>query len=147
MSTEIKHYNNTIKGELYLTQFFGGKKNGLSMQLTVVGDEQNQCSLRSQYVQLSKAQVQDLVRTLQDWLGEAELPFYLKTPPSERRKSNGQIAFENFCRNTNLTTTHWNWLAPYQCQNWNDMFPNVPDARQAEIAHQTALIRKKQFES
>jgi hypothetical protein len=67
MSTEIKHYDDTIKGELYLTQFYGGKKHGLSMQFTVVG-------LSTLAIcQLNKSQVQDLVRTLQNWLGENEL--------------------------------------------------------------------------
>jgi len=77
MSTELKHYTKTIQGELYTTQFFAGKKHGLSLQLTVVGSaEQHGCPLNSRYVQLNKAQVQELVRDLQDWLGETELPFF-----------------------------------------------------------------------
>jgi hypothetical protein len=78
MSTEIKHIaaakKTAIVGELWLTQFYGGKKNGLSMQFTVVGDpNQRGCPLNSRYVQLTKEQVRDLVRVLQNWLGENEL--------------------------------------------------------------------------
>ncbi len=60
-----------INKKLYITQFYAGKKSGLSLQLTpwpMLMDREN-------YVQLTKSQVQQLVRELQNWLGETELPW------------------------------------------------------------------------
>jgi hypothetical protein len=75
MSTRILEING-IEGILQGTQFYGGKKNGLSLQLTAIGGPKDPLRpINSRYVQLTKSQVQQLVRELQNWLGETELPW------------------------------------------------------------------------
>ncbi len=66
MSTQIANIN-TIDGKetLHLIQFYGGTKHGLC--LTIGGE------WRIPYARLNKQQVQQLVRELQNWLGETEL--------------------------------------------------------------------------
>lgn len=62
MSTQIADIDGLI-----VTSFYGGDKRGLCVQLTpklVIG-----------YTQLTKTQVRELVKTLQDWLGESDLPW------------------------------------------------------------------------
>jgi hypothetical protein len=69
MSTEIAE----VKGrynKLDLSQFYGGKKEGLCLQLTPWPPDPT-----GAYVQFTKTQVQQLVRELQNWLGETELPW------------------------------------------------------------------------
>jgi hypothetical protein len=80
MSTQIAELKGKAGArdvELLLTQFFGGTKRGLCLQFTVVGRD---------YIQFDKAQVQGLVKELQNWLGEVELPFTLYDSHREQEK-------------------------------------------------------------
>ena len=61
-----------IKG-LNVTSFYGGKLKGLCVQITTPQPAVG-------YAQLKKADVRILVRELQDWLGETELPFVTPNP-------------------------------------------------------------------
>ncbi len=71
MSREIAKIKGVEKKDLlYLVQFYGGEKSGLCLQLTP--NERG-------YVQFTKKQVQQLVRELQNWLGETELPWKSET--------------------------------------------------------------------
>jgi len=94
MSTEIAKIKG-INGELILTQYYGGKKNGLCLQLSPPLIIRGMTSPSHDYSQLNKAQVQQLVKELQNWLGEVELPFnqsfagrltQFPIPPYEGRK-------------------------------------------------------------
>ncbi len=67
MSTEISNLK-VRNGRLSLTQFFAGKE-GLCLQFYLTPDTD------SIYTELTKPQVQQLVRELQNWLGETELPW------------------------------------------------------------------------
>lgn len=78
MSTEIAKLD-AINGCVELVQFFGGKKLGLCLQLGY------------RVPQFTKKQVQELVKELQNWLGETELPFYTKTRPSEQINPKGNL--------------------------------------------------------
>ncbi len=74
MSTEIakiKSLNGSSK-DVYLTQFFGGRRRGLCLQISP--------SYGESYISMNKKQVQELVKELQNWLGENELPFAGLTP-------------------------------------------------------------------
>ena len=42
-------------------------------------------------IELNKKQVQQLVKELQNWLGETELPLYTKTRPSEQINPEGSL--------------------------------------------------------